>query len=262
MKIMICGDWHGNTQAAVRKIYTAKENGCDRIYQVGDFGLWPGKGGSDYLRKLNTHLQGMNISLYWLDGNHEWHDKIDRYLKKAAGNWPVRTDWDSIWYMPRGYRWEIDGRKFLACGGAVSVDKEWRVESEREANSKRHILWWPQEQITEIQASEVAAGGECDVMLTHDCPADVIHDWMMVPNSNYKMINESHTHRVRLQGIIDSVRPKWVIHGHLHYPYHKLVNMKHGVVHVVGLNMESDPDSHIFFDTDKMEVVHGITPQG
>lgn len=257
MKIMIAGDWHGNTQAAIRKIYIAKENGCERIYQVGDFGLWPGQGGASYLKALNRNLVAMGIELYWLDGNHEWHDKLDRMRAKYGTDAPIRTDWDSIKYLPRGYRWNIGETSFMAVGGAVSIDKERRLETEA-TYGKAGKCWWPQEQLREDEAELFAKSGDVDIVLCHDCPADVVHDWMMIPNGNYKLLNESHSHRVRLQSVIDGVKPKWVIHGHLHYPYHKLVSMSHGEVHVVGLNMESDNDSHIFFDTDEMKVLPAV----
>jgi hypothetical protein len=250
MIVMICGDWHGNTHRGITAIQEAAEKGISTIYQVGDFGLWPGQDGAKYLIKLQHYAKKHDVLVKWLGGNHENWDKIDYYTNKFGFNDLIPIDGnDHILYMPNGYREEIDGHTWLMMGGAVSIDKEYR---------KIGKSYWPQEIISDEDAQRGLTGGHADVMLTHDCPSDVIHDWMMIPNGNYKILNESQINRIKLQGIVDGVEPQWVIHGHLHYPYHKIVNTHYGNIHVVGLNMEFDPDNRIFFDTETLEVTDGV----
>lgn len=247
MRVVIAGDWHGNTHRGINLIKWTAEKGMDRIYQLGDFGLWPGQGGAKYLLKLQHHAKENGITIFWLDGNHENHDALDLHRQAADGHWPIPTVGnDRILYMPRGHRFELDGHKWAVCGGAISIDKDNRILGKS---------YWAQESITDEDVDFAISGGKADVLLTHDCPADVIHDWLMVPNGRYKVLNESHKNRLQLQRVVDTVQPSWIFHGHLHYDYHKMVNMNHGPVHVVGLNMEYDRNNNLVFDTEKLEVV-------
>ena len=58
---------------------------------LGDFGIWPGPDGRDYLARLDVALAGR------------------------------------IWHLPRGHRWRWHGRDWLALGGAVSLDRAVRT---------------------------------------------------------------------------------------------------------------------------------------
>jgi hypothetical protein len=55
-RIGIAGDWHGNAAWAVRTIgkisVRLPRHGPRIILQLGDFGIWPGSDGSEYLARL------------------------------------------------------------------------------------------------------------------------------------------------------------------------------------------------------------------
>ena len=40
MRILLAGDTHGNTTHVRYLIDVAVDQGCDRIFQLGDFGAW------------------------------------------------------------------------------------------------------------------------------------------------------------------------------------------------------------------------------
>ena len=85
------------------------------------------------------------------------------------GRVPVRP---GIFHLPRGHRWAWHGRRWLACGGGVSLDKACRREGSD---------WWPQEEITDEQERALVGGGVADVMVCHDCPAVVDHSFPRPP---------------------------------------------------------------------------------
>ena len=44
-RIGFAGDWHGNVAWATSRLQAFGATGVSTVYQVGDFGLWPGPGG-------------------------------------------------------------------------------------------------------------------------------------------------------------------------------------------------------------------------
>jgi hypothetical protein len=231
--ILVAGDWHGHLHwgaAAIRRwvpAYLADEP--QRIFlQLGDFGIWPGLQGSTYLAGLGRALGETEASVLFLDGNHEDFTK----LRLPDGPWPsdpgrVRIR-DRITWMPRGHRWQWHGRTWLAVGGAVSPDRATRTEGRN---------WWPGEEITDEQEAAVIAAGPADVLVSHDCPAGVIHSFPDPPSWwEEKDLARSDEHRQRLQRIVDAVQPRYVIHGHLHRAYQREGNFGYGPVQVTGLS--------------------------
>ncbi len=68
---------------------------------------------------------------------------------------------DHVTFLPRGHRFELGGRSFVALGGAPSVNRHRLTEG---------VDWWPTEVIREEHVEATLAGGHADVMLVHDSP--------------------------------------------------------------------------------------------
>src|SRR5580704_14524363 len=139
-RIGVAGDWHGNTAWATRAVRKMAAllpaDGPRVIVHLGDFGIWPGPGGQEYLARLQPGP----------DGRAQVTERI--------------------FHLPRGHRWRWHGRDWLALGGAVSLDRAGRTEG---------ASWWPEEEITLRQAGSVIEAGPADVMVTHECPAGIVH---------------------------------------------------------------------------------------
>lgn len=249
MRFLIAGDWHGKTRVALAVIQKAVDENCELIIQLGDFGIWPGYSGVAYLDDMNYMLQRVNRKVVFVGGNHEDYNQIDAWEKVNArstnGHVYVRSN---ILYIPRGTCWKWGGKRFLALGGAVSVDKAWR-----EPNKS----WWWQEAITNDQmvtAVDNANGREIDYFITHDCSDRTVWKDRLKPDE------DSRANRKKIDWVLDRVQPKMHFHGHMHTWYDWRLN--HGrpftdedgpYTQVYGLNMEGDRHATGILDTDTNE---------
>lgn len=236
-RVGIAGDWHGNTTwatRAVRKIAAAlPAEGPRIIVQLGDFGIWPGRDGAEYLARLDAALAEADAELWFLDGNHEDFDELARLRPGPDGREQVT---DRIWHLPRGYRWRWHDREWLALGGAVSLDRAGRTAG---------TDWWPEEEITPRQAGAVIEAGLADVMLTHECPAGVQHDFPPPPRWWASAdLRRNDAHRSMLREVVLAVRPSWLVHGHLHIGYRREVDLGAGPVEVTGLDRDGAEHSN------------------
>lgn len=230
-RIALAGDWHGNTAWAVRAIRKMAallpQDGPRVIVHLGDFGIWPGIDGRDYLSALDAALTAAGAELWFVDGNHEDFTQLARLRPGPDGREPVTG---RIWHLPRGYRWRWHERDWLALGGAVSLDRAGRTAG---------IDWWPEEEITPAQARSVMAAGPADVMVTHECPAGVEHVFPPPPSWwSRDDLRRSDAHQGLLREVVLAVRPGWLMHGHLHIGYQRRVDLGGGVIEVTGFDCD------------------------
>ncbi len=229
-KIIVAGDWHGNTLWALHVIDTATRllEGEERrlILHLGDFGIWPGPAGQRYVYQLRKACKEAGVTIGFIDGNHEDFTQLHRFdIRKA----PAEPS-PGVYWLPRNTRWTWHERTWHALGGAVSVDRAIRHEG---------ISWWPEEEITRPQACEAIEMGPADVMITHDCPAGVHHSFGPPPSFwDDRDLARSDAHRERLQDVVNALRPQWIMHGHLHRAYQRAYDFGYGPVEVTGLDYD------------------------
>lgn len=222
MRILTVGDTHGNTGWWKYEIFpTAQTYEASAIVQVGDFGFWPGTHGERYLDKVSRYSCNYEIPVFWIDGNHEWFDRLEE-LGAFGAEAPTEVA-DGVSYLPRGYAWEWGGVRCLALGGAYSVDKEWRSPG---------LEWWPQEEITFPDVKRAQAKGRAKVMFTHDVPMGVNIPGIHAEGKD--TFPASRENRYRLRGVFDVVQPEVLVHGHYHIGY----NARLEGCHIVGLNCD------------------------
>lgn len=225
-RIVVAGDWHGNALWAMAAISDAARLLADEpqrlILHLGDFGVWPGPPGQRYAGAVRRACEEAGVIVKFLHGNHDWPGGLHRFRSEGREGRP------GAHWLPAGARWTWHGREWLALGGAASVDKAARHEG---------VSWWPEEEITEEQAREVTEAGRADVMVTHDCPAGVRHSYPPRMPSFWNMAR-SEAHQALLQGVVDAVQPRWLMHGHLHRAYQRECNFGYGPVEVTGLDCD------------------------
>lgn len=164
-RLLLAGDWHGNAVWAGKALSLAARRGVSTVLQLGDFGFTVD--GEGVLDVLSVTAAAFDLTLLVVDGNHEEFPFLERFpvltAGPAAGLRPVRP---RLWHLPRGTRWTWRGpdglaHRWLAVGGAVSVDRQLRTEG---------YTWWPGEELTPAEAERIAAEGTADVVVCHDRP--------------------------------------------------------------------------------------------
>lgn len=211
---------------------------ADRIFVVGDFGYWPRrKDGKFFLEELEKCAKAHDLMIYFLDGNHEDHWALRELLNKKdiEGFYIVS---DHIRYAPRGHRWNWFGVRFLALGGAYSIDRNWRVIGES--------FFW--EEVLDDDDVKNAGTDEVDIMLTHDIPAGIdMQTLMTIRGREFSIINESYRNTMRVREVVDKVNPLLLFHGHYHINYSQ--KLDNDLTTVVGLSCDgSGKDSYQVID--------------
>lgn len=227
-RFAFAGDWHMNGRWGVRAIHHAADLGAQGIVHCGDFGY---QFEQNFLDQVSAALRARGMRLWFADGNHENFTKLSRWDLAEDGTRPLT---DRISHLPRGYRWQWGGVRFLALGGAYSVDQHARIPGRE---------WWPQETITDQQALRAVAAGRTDVLVTHDAPSSVvipgIDDREKVPAwIPPGALRESLRHRQVLDRVVDGTTPAWIWHGHYHVRHTTAARYRFGATVVNGLDCD------------------------
>lgn len=205
MRILLAGDTHGAYGCVEVLVKFAKRNACSAIVQCGDFGYWPHTpDGRVFLDRTDKLIRESGLEFYWLDGNHENHDAIEA-MEYDGSFWRISPAWPSLRYLPRAERWEWEGVRFGALGGAYSIDVDFRVPG---------TSWWEHEDLTDDDVERL--GDEpLDVLLTHDAPD--IPPGVQLMKIKRKHQRASANTRSRIQEAMHATKPKLLVHGHWHY---------------------------------------------
>ena len=206
--IALAGDWHSDTLWAVNAVEVAHEVGAELVISVGDFGYWPQfSHGVHFLDTLTQKLAAYNMTLWFVDGNHEDHAALRELPVDADG---LRTITSYIKHIPRGFRWTWDGTTWMGLGGAVSVDRDWREAG---------VDWFPLEVITEQDATYAVREGNVDVMVTHEATMGV--PFLLSGPSSWPAdaLVDANRVRQRLTEVVETVNPNYLFHGHHHCAY-------------------------------------------
>ena len=124
------------------------------LIQVGDFGIGFGPHSDEarLLNKLNDALVKYNINLLVIRGNHD--DPSYFTNNQIRSNIRLLADYTVE---------EIGGKTYLFVGGALSIDRELRLEGHS---------WWSDEGIKELSDDEWnSIAGKFDVVITHTAPS-------------------------------------------------------------------------------------------
>ncbi len=210
IRVLIQGDSHGNVKDIIPKLYIAGKHGIQHVVVVGDFGLWTHfSDGHQFLDEVNEAARINKLSVFAIGGNHENWDHWNWF----CDNMPNSKGWAMVrrrvLLAPKVHSWTWAGKKFISAGGAVSVDKDWRLSNE----AKPKTLWWPNEQLTDDDVVEINGMGNADFLLTHDCSNNTLFQNRLKPD------HDSQIHRQRIDKVLQSVEPKFHFHGHMHEKY-------------------------------------------
>jgi hypothetical protein len=220
MIIGLVGDLEGDREWAVSRLRLLGERGDVEVAcQLGDLRFGMGPHAEEYLAAVESVCAELGLRLLCINGNHENWARLDRLWAEAGHQHvdgrlkPIEVS-EHVTLLPRGHRWEMGGRSFVALGGAPSVNRHLLTEG---------VDWWPSEVICEEHVEATIADGHAEVMLTHDSPgppyctepvADTIasNPWGS-PDSSLAYAEEGIEKVTRA---VVGVAPLLLAHGHFH----------------------------------------------
>lgn len=249
----VMGDVHGAKDWVLKGIRDFSRLGITHILQLGDFGVWPGVAGEEFLRSVNAELQRHGMLMVVTLGNHEDYNRLDYELQPAAhdSSFLQLPIYDQILFAGRGQHWSWNGVEYCSLGGANSINYQ---------SLTPHLDWWPQESIGLGDVYRTVEAGRADIMLTHDCPEGVPILSALKSHSDGRgwspeALRYAQDSRVMLRQAVDAVQPELLLHGHYHV--HADFEVELGVLGApelsykmrsVSLGMEYEPDNLLVLD--------------
>ena len=247
-EVALAGDWHGNTPWATFAIREVAGHNPDvrEIFHLGDFGIWPGDGGKEYVRRVNEALVAARLRLFVTPGNHEDYTQIVDHEGTDVPTW-LQPFASNIFLMPRGYRMLRWGKSVVSLGGAPSVDFYMR---------RGGVSWWPEEMIRMTDLERLAPA---DVMLAHDSPDGGTEAVQAICNTppHMSMWRESglryaQAGRELMNIAVEKVDPRLFVHGHYHVADERFdteLNRRY-----VSLNLDGEPGNLALLDFEDLGV--------
>ncbi len=225
MKIMIVGDTHGQIKNLRPKLQLAGKMNVQHVLQVGDFGLWTHyQDGHTYLDMVQEEAQKAKLTVYAIGGNHENWDHWEWFTENMPTHKGFAMVRSRVLLAPKINSWVWDNKQFVSAGGAVSVDREWRLQREAgvamdeygripKATGPR-TMYWPNEEFTDQDVHKLKMLGlKADFLITHDCSNKT--PWY----GRLKADPQSEIHRRRIDEVILATEPNLHFHGHMHTKY-------------------------------------------
>lgn len=251
MLIALVGDLEGNRGWALERLRALGERGDVEVAcQLGDlrFGMGPDPEG--YLAAVEAACAAYDLRLLCIGGNHEHWARLDRFWAENGAR-PVELS-EHVTMLPRGHRWELGGRSFVALGGAPSVNRQRLTEG---------LDWWSSEVIRQEHVEATLAGGYADVMLTHDSPGP---PWCTGPVAQIitgnpwgwpeEILAYAQDGIDKVAEAVLGVRPRLLAHGHFHVAGETVVRLP-GAEHdttIWSLGAHGDPANVRLLDLDTL----------
>jgi Calcineurin-like phosphoesterase len=226
--VIIAGDWHGNWRWGSSQLHAMRsmlpEPDPLIVLHLGDWGVWPG---SEFTERMGWLAKELHMKIFVTPGNHEDYTQIkSRRYWSADGIRSARP----VTVLDRGTRWQWHGRTWLSVGGAASADQRRRLLG---------LSWWPEEELTDEEVTQITADGPADVLLTHDVGSAVPLDLGPWPADwGEEARAKCLAHREREQRLADGVKPSHWWHGHYHQYKRHDIEMSHDIVRVTGLSLD------------------------
>lgn len=201
MAIYITGDKHGEVEGyqlyKKRRPYNPEVG--DKLIIAGDFGgVWgakPSAGEAHFIRYLNSS----KWETLFVDGNHENHELLANLPIEERYGGRVGKVADKVYHLRRGEIYEIEGKKILTFGGALSIDKIYR---------KNRITWWEEEipshaEMENAMDSIVAHNNKVDYVISHTCPTEVLKHMRRNMDNNPKFDDPTCKMLAHLSSMVD-----------------------------------------------------------
>ena len=208
--VFITGDIHGNPTRVVDFYESNSVTGNDTIIILGDVGANYYLNERDILMK--SELNDMGIDILCIHGNHEIRPSniSSYYLTEWNGGkvW-VEDMFPHLKFAKDGEIYNIEGNRYIAIGGAYSVDKYYRLEM--------NYGWWedeqPSEEIKKYVEKQIAEN-KINIVLSHTCPLKYEPNEMFISQVDQSKVDKST--EIWLDKIEDNIDYTAWFCGHWH----------------------------------------------
>lgn len=208
--LYVTGDTHGDF-SRFKKFKKDKElTKDDYVLILGDAGiLWT----EDlHNRRTIKHLDKLPFTTLFVEGNHTCYPKYKLYptIKWNGGNVTMLSD--SVIHLQRGQVFTIDNKKIFTFGGALSIDRQYRIKD---------VTWFEEEVPNYKEEIEGLINLELnsykvDYIFSHDCSESIFQDILY----KYKLWNlGTYSLRKYFENISKIVDFRHWYFGHYHYDY-------------------------------------------
>lgn len=185
--VYFTGDIHGAPWNVIKFSKRKHLSRTDTIVILGDVGA------NYYLNSLDDetkiHLNAINPTILCIHGNHEVRPSTipSYYLSEWNGGkvW-IEDKYPKLKFAKDGEIYDIEGIRYIAIGGAYSVDKYYRLS--------RGIGWWEDEQPSpgiKKYVEEQLSKHKIDVVLSHTCPGKYEPTEMFLPQVDQSTVDKS-----------------------------------------------------------------------
>jgi len=212
VRVFITGDTHGEfyrIREFCRAYHTNKD---DILIILGDAGLNYHLQGKD--DRLKHQVSQLPITLLCVHGNHEERPyNVEGYKEEQfmGGTVYVEDKFPNLLFTKDGSVYNINGKKYLAIGGAYSVDKEYRIEKGYQWFMSEQPTFWEKQRI-EFEIDN--CNWKVDYVLTHTCPYNVRPTHLFLNCIDQSKVDSSMEEW--LQGIANKLKFKKWYFGHFH----------------------------------------------
>ena len=172
-------------------------------------------------------LKQRPFEICYVDGNHDNHPRLDELPQEQRFGGTVGKIEDNIYHLRRGEIYEIDGKKILTFGGAMSTDKLTR---------RKDYNWWPEEIPSYAQMDHCLDSMEkhsyaVDYIIAHTCPMALLP--VIAGRCGLRPLRESDTTSKMLDHIISGCSFSHFFCGHFHedadygkfhFVYNRIIN--------------------------------------
>ena len=174
MDLYVCGDLHGGSNHDADKLMYPYFNPSEGsiLFQTGDFGfIWNNSRDAKEKYWLDW-FDSKPWTTCFIDGNHENMHRLSDFPIIEWNGGKVHKISNKVIHLMRGQIYTINNRKIFTFGGALSIDKEYRV---------KNVTWWEEEipNNDEVKAANnnlAKCNYKVDYILTHTCPSDLIYE--------------------------------------------------------------------------------------
>ena len=178
-EVYVIGDIHGEYSILearfgdIRSSFIKEKK--DVLFVAGDAGFVNSYENAESKQKRIQELNSLPFIIIVVLGNHENYDIIESFDEVTLFEGKCyKEEGVDVYYAKNGQIFNIDGTKFFTFNGGLSIDKEQRLNFQKQYGIK---FWWEQEiKEKDFDAAYISFfTHKIDYIITHDVPLAIFN---------------------------------------------------------------------------------------